>query len=172
MLYRGSLSVEAEGVKLTMLTDGAFFGERALLALIDGATNATRTASCIAVTYSDICCITLADFSGICEEHPEVLQALKQESATLPGKQKKQTSEKVLRGLTKLARRPSMLNLAEVIGVSGIAPSHEAVRAGALEASTLHAPPGSSSAARRTPSPRHSSVANLNQQNAIVPSIE
>ena len=128
VLYRGSLSVEEKGVRRAMLTDGAFFGEQALLALIDGKTNAARTASCIAVTYADICCIALGDFSVICERHPEVLQALKQESANL-------SSEKTHtpKSLARKVRR--MSSIADAIG--GIAPSHQAVRAGALETGVL-----------------------------------
>ena len=60
-----------------MLTDGAFFGEVALLALLDGQLDAKRTASCVAVTYSDVYCISRDNFENMGRKFPELLAALK-----------------------------------------------------------------------------------------------
>ena len=142
VLYRGSLSIEVGGRIQTMLTDGAFFGEVALLALLDGQQDAKRTATCTAVTYSDVCCITRDDFEHISREFPELLQALKTQGTNLSIKQKKQDrSIPVAASRRKLVRKGSVLNMVVV-------PSAQAVRSGAEETEALNSAQGAPNSAR------------------------
>jgi CRP-like cAMP-binding protein len=130
------LSIEVGGRIQTMLTDGAFFGEVALLALLDGQQDAKRSATCTAVTYSDVCCITRDDFEHISREYPELLDALKTQGTNLSIKQKKQGRRiRVADGRRKLVRKGSVLNMVVV-------PSVQAMRSGAEETEALNSSRG------------------------------
>ena len=67
VLCRGSVAVEREGIgRVGILSDGAFFGEIALLSPVPIA----RTASCIAISYCDVVAITRPDFDRVAAVHP------------------------------------------------------------------------------------------------------
>ena len=57
-----------------MLSDGAFFGE---IALLERSGTVLRTASCIAKTYCDVCTISREDFHRIATRFPELTEAIK-----------------------------------------------------------------------------------------------
>jgi len=131
VLYRGSVAVEKGGEQLGTLSDGAFFGEIALMGS-RGSETVRRTASCIAKTYCDVCTISREDFHRIATRFPELEDAIKKtadgddESSATPESHGKRSSLVRLQSAVRKVAGSIPANLAGGLRLSLATPSSPA----------------------------------------------
>ena len=70
VLQRGSVAIERQGVHLSVLTDGSYFGEQALLA------GTQRSASAIAISFCETVYLTRGEVHAVATNYPPLQQAL------------------------------------------------------------------------------------------------